>query len=401
MALRLGELLMNEKLFTRAQLEEALQAQAVFGGRLGTILIEMGAIGELDLARVLSKQMGVPFVSPDQLVDIPRAALDALTPELAMKFQCLPIHVEGRRLTVVMANPRDLRAIDELAFRSGYVIRPILVPELRLTYALQHYYRLPRKSRDMIPSDAVRAQLARLERGGQEAAAPIAAPSPRPAEPDLADLELDLAALAATSNGAGGASTALHNTPTAAASPAAQTTPAKPDTAASERPAAIGGTLQSTLRQLAAAGSHDDVATTLLHYLGARYARVALFKVAGGDVVAWDGIHRGMPIPGFREARLPLSDTSVLKGVVESLNPFRGALTANACDRPLLELLGPPSPIAGLLLPLAMRNRAVALIWLDDPQINPLKAQAEVEQLGVKVLLTFEMLILKKKILAT
>lgn len=396
MALRLGELLMNEKLFTRAQLEEALQAQAVFGGRLGTILIEMGAIGELDLARVLSKQMGVPFVSPDQLVDIPRAALDALTPELAMKFQCLPIHVEGRRLTVVMANPRDLSAIDELAFRSGYVIRPILVPELRLTYALQHYYRLPRKSRDMIPPDAVREQLARLERGGQEAAAPIAAPSPRPAEPDLADLELDLAALAATPSGAGGAATARHDPP-----PAARITSSRPDTAAGERPTAIGGTLQSTLRQLAAAGSHDDVATSLLHYLGARYARVALFKVAGDEVVAWDGTHRGMPIPGFREARLPLSDTSVLKGVVDSLSAFRGALTSNSCDRPLLELLGPPAPVAGLLLPLAMRNRAVALIWLDDPQISPLKAQAEVEQLGGKVLLTFEMLILKKKILAT
>lgn len=394
MALRLGELLMNEKLFTRGQLEEALQAQAVFGGRLGTILIEMGAIGELDLARVLSKQMGVPFVSPDQLVDIPRAALDALSPELAMKFQCLPIHVEGRRLTVVMANPRDLSAIDELAFRSGYVIRPILVPELRLTYALQHYYRLPRKARDMIPADAVRAQLARLERGGQDAAAPIAAPSPRPAEPDFADAALAPTALAATPNTSGGAAAARHDPPPAARPTAARVEPA------SER-AVIGGTLQGTLRQLAAAGSHADVASALLHYLGARYARVALFKVAGGEVVGWDATHRGMPIPGFRETRLPLSEMSVLKGVIDSLSSFRGALTSNRCDRPLLELLGPPAPVAGLLLPLAMRNRAVALIWVDDPQINPLKAQADVEQLGGKVLLAFEMLIIKKKILAT
>jgi hypothetical protein len=393
MALRLGELLMNEKLFTRGQLEEALQAQAVFGGRLGTILIEMGAIGELDLARVLSKQMGVPFVSPDQLVDIPKAALDALTPELAMKFQCLPIHVEGRRLTVVMANPRDLRAIDELAFRSGYVIRPILVPELRLTYALQHYYRLPRKTRDMIPTDAVREQLARLERGGQDAAAPIAAPSPRPAEPDLADAALDLAALATTSGAASGG--AAQPDPPPAARPAVARAEA-----ASERGATLGGSLQGTLRQLAAASSHDDVAAALLHYLGARYARVALFKVAGGEVVGWDATHRGMPLPGFREARLPLAEMSVLKGAVDGLSPFRGALTTSRGDRPLLELLGPPAPVAGLLLPLALRNRAVALIWVDDPQINPLKAQADIERLGGKVLLTFEMLILKKKIVA-
>ena len=145
MALKLGELLINKKLFTRKQLEEALQAQAVFGGKLGTILIEMGAIGELDLAQVLSNQLGVPFVHPDQLVDIPAAALNALTPELAQKYQVLPLRLEKRILTVVMANPRDLKAIDELGLRTGYVIRPILAPELRLTYALEHYYRIPRK----------------------------------------------------------------------------------------------------------------------------------------------------------------------------------------------------------------------------------------------------------------
>jgi len=78
-------------MFTRKQLEEALEAQAVIGGRLGTILIEMGAIGELDLAEVLSEQLGVPFANPDQLVDIPEAALNALTPELAQIHQVLPL----------------------------------------------------------------------------------------------------------------------------------------------------------------------------------------------------------------------------------------------------------------------------------------------------------------------
>jgi len=86
----------------------------------------MGAIGELDLAQVLSNQLGVPVAHPDQLVDIQRTRSMPLTPEMAQKYQVLPLRLEKRILTVVMANPRDLKAIDELGLRTGYVIRPIL-----------------------------------------------------------------------------------------------------------------------------------------------------------------------------------------------------------------------------------------------------------------------------------
>ena len=402
MALRLGELLMNEKLFTRAQLEEALQAQAVFGGRLGTILLEMGAVGELDLLRVLSRQMGVPFASPDQLVNIPRAALDALTPEMATKYQCLPIHLEGRRLTVVMVNPRDLRAIDELSFRSGYVIRPILAPELRLGYALQYYYRLPRKSREMVPHEAVREQLARLERGGSEAASPIAAPDPlRAAEPDLADLGGDLTAPETTPAGGRGNGQPAASRPEHTDSPAGGAGIPTPAARSGERGARSEATLQNTARQLAAVQHQDDVAEALIFHLGARYSRAALFKVTGEQAVGWRSSHRGQPLPGFLEARLPLTATSVLQDVVAHQGCFTGPIPADLANRPLLHLLGPPAPAAALLLPLSMRNRVVAMIYVDDPQINPSQVRGDIQQLAVKALLAFEMLILKNKILGS
>lgn len=388
MALKLGELLINRKLFTRRQLEEALEAQALFGGRLGTVLIEMGAIGELDLAQVLSEQLGVPFANPDQLVDIPDAALKALTPELAQTYQVLPLRLENRVLTVVMANPHNIRAVHELGTLTGYVIRPFLVPELRLSYALEHYYRLPRKQRGYLAPQGVRKELARLERGGKDAAAPITAPPP---EPDLVDL--------------------------AAGLPAMQVAPRPPQ---SPQPTVVQGTshpdsgqggidreslgrlplsLKNTVRQLASVRHQDDVAEALLGYLGERYARAALFKVVDGQAIGWCSAANGRPITGFQNLCFSLAEASSLHTVVTTQKPLSGPLGKGGADLTLLQLFGKPVPFTSLILPLTMRGRVVSMIYLDDPHLIPAKELPDLQKLSEKTVLSLEMLIIKNKIL--
>src|SRR5439155_10900925 len=66
---RLGDMLLEEKLCTPAQLEEALETQVVHGGRLGTNLCELGFLKEPDLARMLGKQFGIAFASGDMQPD--------------------------------------------------------------------------------------------------------------------------------------------------------------------------------------------------------------------------------------------------------------------------------------------------------------------------------------------
>lgn len=70
-ALKLGELLVQEKVITPHQLEEALKYQVIFGGKLGTNLIELDFVKEDDIAKTLSKMLRVPLVNGDELNDIP------------------------------------------------------------------------------------------------------------------------------------------------------------------------------------------------------------------------------------------------------------------------------------------------------------------------------------------
>jgi len=399
MALRLGEMLMNEKLITQNQLEEALQAQVIFGGKLGTILLEMGAVGELDLARILSKQLGVSCLHPDQLTNIPEVAIAALSPELAEKFQVLPVSLEHRRLTVGMTNPRDLKVIDELAFRTGYVIRPMLAPELRLNFALEQYYQVRRKVRYISPPKPVQEELERVRKGGLAAAAPIAPPPPPPPpEPDLADLgaEPDLADM--------GIKEELPFKPFTL-KPAQREEPLELTEAELAEEvvtdtAPVGPvTLEETTRRLVAARDRNEVAEALLLYLGAHYARAALFMVVGGQISGWRSVRHGEPIPGFEDFQLPLSEVSVLRTAAESQSYFIGPIPASGANLALLNLLGKPAPATALLLPLIMLGRVVGLVYLDDPQVAPAEALVDAQRLAGKALLAFELLILKSKIL--
>ena len=68
--LRIGELLIQAGLITASQLQSALTAQRIFGGRLGTNLVEHGFVSEVDLARVLARQLGITMVDPGALADI-------------------------------------------------------------------------------------------------------------------------------------------------------------------------------------------------------------------------------------------------------------------------------------------------------------------------------------------
>ena len=89
--MRLGEAMVKEGLITNDILARALERQIIFGGRLGTNLVEMGAISEENLAKFLSKTLHVPYAEPAQFENVPQDALDAFPGELASKYTAFPI----------------------------------------------------------------------------------------------------------------------------------------------------------------------------------------------------------------------------------------------------------------------------------------------------------------------
>jgi hypothetical protein len=140
MATKLGEILVEAGVMTPAQLGEALKNQVVFGGRLGTNLIEMGFLEENELAGFLSRKLGLPCVGPEQLMSVTPDVIRLVPKELAEKYQIVPLTLEKKRLTLAMLDPSDLPLMDEISFVTGYFIIPMISPELRMVLALEKHY---------------------------------------------------------------------------------------------------------------------------------------------------------------------------------------------------------------------------------------------------------------------
>ena len=138
---KLGQLLVARGWITVQQLTRALQNQGVVGGRLGTCLLEMDAVGEDNLLRALSEQLGVPAVSLDDLRGIPEEVLALVPDKLARRCRAVPFRLEGSRLDLAMMDARNLACQDEIAFATGKRVKVHVAHELRILEALEKYYK--------------------------------------------------------------------------------------------------------------------------------------------------------------------------------------------------------------------------------------------------------------------
>lgn len=138
---RLGDLFVREGLITKEQLQEALKEAQQAKTRLGFALVKMGFVAENQLTRALAKQFRVPAVDLDK-VKVEEKILKLVPEEVAMKHRVLPLRKVGRTLTVAMANPTDMGAIDNLKFITRYEIEPVIVGEYTLQKHLEDYYGL-------------------------------------------------------------------------------------------------------------------------------------------------------------------------------------------------------------------------------------------------------------------
>jgi hypothetical protein len=140
-------MLLARGLLTRQQLEAALGAQLQFGGRLGTNLVELGLIDDGRLAACLSEQLGVPYVRPQALAAVPRDVIALMPHKLAKKYRAVPLRAQGNDLHLCLADPQNFENLDELAFALNRPLRPYVVTEVTLNYALERYYGIPREPR--------------------------------------------------------------------------------------------------------------------------------------------------------------------------------------------------------------------------------------------------------------
>jgi type IV pilus assembly protein PilB len=139
MAERLGEMLLKAGLITQDQLQEALALQKSNGGKLGYNLVRLGYVKEEDITSLLSEQYGVPAIHLEHF-EIDEAVLKHIPADVAQKFLVIPIERTGATLTVAMADPSNVFALDDIRFITGYQVEPVVASEASIREAIAKYY---------------------------------------------------------------------------------------------------------------------------------------------------------------------------------------------------------------------------------------------------------------------
>lgn len=136
---RLNSILIDNKIITAEQLQKALDVQKERGGKLSQILIDLGYINEKDLMVALSQEMDIP---PINLLKykIDAEVVKIVPKEIARHYQIIPISKIGNTLTVVMADPLNVFAIDDIKTLTGYQIRPVLATSEDILATITQYY---------------------------------------------------------------------------------------------------------------------------------------------------------------------------------------------------------------------------------------------------------------------
>jgi len=139
MAVRLGELLLRENRVTPAQLQEALNHQRAHGGRLGSTLIKLGFLDENEISSLLSRHYGVQAIRLDEIEPDP-ATVKLIPAETAAKYSVIPISRHGTTLTLAMADPANVFAMDDIKFMTGLHVEPVVAAETAVRDAISRAY---------------------------------------------------------------------------------------------------------------------------------------------------------------------------------------------------------------------------------------------------------------------
>jgi len=313
-AKKLGELLVQNGLLTQGQLGDALQAQMVFGGRLGTNLVELGYLSEGELATFLSTQLGLPSASAAEIDAVSKEALKSVSAEAASKYMVFPLAVTGRRLRLAMVDPTDLASVDEVSFQTGFTIQPAVAPEVLIIYALEKYYQVPRPTRYLRLDRNTEAQMMEAHRAGLGSSPTVQERPRRTAQSQ----HLDSGVVLGLEDGEAGAS------------------------------------IDAVASQLAGVTDHARVPEIFRDALSQDFARVAIFGVKGAMAVSWLQAGLGGSDADFRRLSFPLEDGLGITQIVRGRVPRLAQIGDSPIDKWLLQLMGASPANQLLFLPVCV-----------------------------------------------
>jgi len=388
--MRIGEILIREGHLTQDGLEEALDWQVLYGGRLGTNLLELKLVEEEQVARALGKQLGCE-VAWGELQ--PQHDVIPLFPKhVADRDEMVPWKMEKRRLKVLCTEIHPEK-MDQLGYKLARACVAVIAPEFRVFQLLRANYGATRQMRALdfgvVPTEGreerrrkKQKQDAPAQLGGElidEAAfndiynrvvqgraatppagtAPVAPPAqivPPPAEAVEALPEDAI----------------LGELPTEPAAAEAAPPPAPPATSWEEPTAPPESKVEDTpidfkeaLRLLEGVSDRKAIAHVVLRASLSKAKRALLLQVQGGVALGWDGLGQGLE-QAAQIVAIPLSAPSAFQLVVKTRSHFLGPLQRTPLNIRFLAQLGKKVPLSSMIVPILHRGRVSHLLYLDN-----------------------------------
>ena len=137
---RIGEVLLERGLINRKELDKGLAHQKEHGGLMGQVLIQLGFVTEDEVALALTAQYGFPYlplsnyeIDPDLMAMVPQP--------MAKQYCLIPIDRIGNALTLAMADPSNVQAIEEIELMTKCVIQTFVSTPSEIAKAIDKYYK--------------------------------------------------------------------------------------------------------------------------------------------------------------------------------------------------------------------------------------------------------------------
>jgi type IV pilus assembly protein PilB len=137
---RIGEILIERGLINAKQLEKALAHQQEQGGLLGQILVQMGFVTEEEVALTLTAQYGFPYL-PLENYEIDTELVASVPEQVARQYCLMPVDRIGNALTLAMADPSDVKAIEKIELLTKCVVQTFVSTPTDITKAIDRHYK--------------------------------------------------------------------------------------------------------------------------------------------------------------------------------------------------------------------------------------------------------------------
>jgi type IV pilus assembly protein PilB len=135
----LGEILLEREVITLQQLNQALDIQSREGGLIGEIIVEQGFASEADIAQCISFQYGFPFL-PLESCEISPSVLKLISKDVALHYRLIPIDRISDTITVAMANPLNMEAVEDIEDITSLEIQIFVSTTSSIKEAIENYY---------------------------------------------------------------------------------------------------------------------------------------------------------------------------------------------------------------------------------------------------------------------